>query len=346
MNDRIPQVPPVIASLAPGENQPLWSVMIPSYNCIRFLKYTLDSVLAQDPGIDKMQIEVIDDCSTDGDVGALVREIGKGRVCFYKQKKNRGSLRNFETCINRSKGKLIHLLHGDDAVKIGFYNEIEKLFNSYPEIGAAYVKSTNIDAEGNEEPEWKDVIRPGIIDDFLYKIASSQMLQPPSIVVKRSVYEQLGGFFAVNYGEDWEMWIRIAAHFKVAYSPKCLALYRTGHLTNSSNKSVQTGQNIADISKVIDIVQDYLPQAQKKELKNKARKSFSIHYAMASNIIYPENKQMAFVQARGALKLHRNLKTFYYIFKLYLTHLMRMLGWRAVKESFLVSNTVYILIFT
>jgi glycosyltransferase involved in cell wall biosynthesis len=43
--------------------RPLWSVMIPTFRCARFLRRTLDSVLSQDPGQDVMQIEVVDDCS-------------------------------------------------------------------------------------------------------------------------------------------------------------------------------------------------------------------------------------------------------------------------------------------
>ena len=299
MNERIPQVPPVIAALDPNESRPLWSVMIPSYNCINFLRCTLESILAQDPGKSKMQIEVVDDCSTDGDVGALVDEIGKGRIAFYRQDINRGSLRNFETCINRSTGKLVHLLHGDDAVKVG-----------------------------NEEPEWAANLFPprGIINDFLARIAGFQQLQPPSMVVKRSVYERLGSFFAVNYGEDWEMWIRIAASYKVAFSPKCLALYRAGHGTNITKHSISSGRNITDISRVIDIVQEYFPLNKRKEYKSKAQKNFSNHYARASVIIYRENKDMAFVQARGAWKLDKNLKTFYYIFRLYLLHIRNSLG--------------------
>ncbi|MEO5998187.1 MAG: glycosyltransferase, partial [Chitinophagaceae bacterium] len=258
-------------------------------------------------------------------------EIGKGRVGFYKQKQNRGSLRNFETCLNRSRGKWVHLLHGDDCVKPGFYEEIEKLFIAYPEVGAAYTRSTDIDRDGNELPFWEDKIpvKAGIIEDFLSQIASSQKLQPPSIVVKRSVYEHLGGFFAVNYGEDWEMWIRIAAHYKVAYSPQCLALYRTGHLTNISNQSLSTGQNIKDISKVIDIVQAYLPSDKKRNLKNKAKRSFSIHYAMAANRTYLSHKETAFVQARGAFKMHKNIRTFYWIFRLYLRHILHAAGIKA-----------------
>lgn len=345
MNDRIPEVPPVIAPIAGNEIRPVWSVMIPTYNCIQYVMSALESVLAQDPGQEFMQIEVIDDCSTDGDVGKLVQEVGKGRVGFYKQPENRGSLRNFETCVNRSKGVFVHLLHGDDCIKRGFYDEIKNMFDAAPEIGAAYTKSIHIDPAGNEMPIISDGLpeKTGIVEDFLFQIASFQKIQPPSIVVKRSVYENLGGFFAVKYGEDWEMWIRIAAHYKVSYSPKGLALYRAGHPTNISNQSVLTGQNIKDITKVIDIVQAYLPVTQKKILRNIARKNFSIHYAMASYRIYPDNKKMAFIQAHGAISMHKNLKTFYYVARLYLAHFLDKLGINTMKKSVMVSNTVYIL---
>ena len=52
-----PEIPP----LPDGESRPRWSVMIPTYNCAALLRQTLESVLAQDPGPEVMQIEVIDD---------------------------------------------------------------------------------------------------------------------------------------------------------------------------------------------------------------------------------------------------------------------------------------------
>src|SRR5947207_15605375 len=103
IDERTPKKPPFIAPVPEEEKRPLWSVMIPSYNCARYLRHALKSVLAQDPGPEKMQIEVVDDCSTDEDIAALVLEIGQGRVGIYRQEANIGSLRNFETCLNRSK---------------------------------------------------------------------------------------------------------------------------------------------------------------------------------------------------------------------------------------------------
>jgi Glycosyltransferases involved in cell wall biogenesis len=329
MDSRIPTSPPVIEPVAAGVYRPLWSVVIPTYNCIGWLRQTLESVLAQDPGPEKMQIEVIDDCSTDGDVGALVQELGKGRVAFYRQEVNRGSLRNFETALKRSRGYLVHLLHGDDLVLKGYYREMEKLFSLFPQAGAAFSRYAYIDDQNNITPPGDALLNePGIIEDFLYQIAQKQMLQACAMVVKRHVYEHLGSFYAVHYGEDWEMWARIAAHYPVAYSPVSLALYRggQGHASSITSNFLKTGQNIRDIQKVIDIMQGYLPKEKRKLLKRMAFRNFSRHYAKASNRIYYHNPRAALVQAKGALKMHQDIKTIYWVMKLYLLHFTKLIS--------------------
>src|SRR4030095_719842 len=140
-----------------------------------------------------------------GDVEALVRDTGKGRVLFFRQDLNRGSLRNFETCVNLSKGKYVHLLHGDDRVEFGFYKELTELFYNHPEAGAAFTNYIYIDHKGHPIDITNAPLlnHPGIIPDFLYLIAKHQLIQPPAIVVKRAVYETLGSFYAAHFGEDW-----------------------------------------------------------------------------------------------------------------------------------------------
>lgn len=318
--ERIPSSPPVIAPVTGIDKRPLWSVMIPTYNCLVYLRETLTSVLAQDPGPEQMQIAVVDDCSTDGDVFALVQAVGKNRVTYFQQEKNVGSLRNFETCLNHSIGQWVHILHGDDRVVTGFYAEIEMLFHKHPEAGAAFTNTVNfsITSAGEEVIRKSPIIKEaGIIENFLYLIARKQELETPSIVVKRAVYEQLGGFYAVHYGEDWEMWTRIAAHFPVAYSPKPLAHYRYLNDTSITHRSIREGQNILDILKVIDIIQNYLPSEHRKEIKKYALRHYSVYCLSLAHGLYHTDSKAAFVQARGALQMSKDTFVIYLALKLY-----------------------------
>lgn len=328
MIDRIPDVPPLIKPLATTTNggaRPLWSVMIPTYNCLTFLAETLQSVLVQDPGIALMQIEVVDDYSIDGDVSAVVEAVGRGRITYFRQKQNRGSLRNFETCINRSEGQYIHILHGDDRVEPGFYQEIENMFTLYPKAGAAFTNFSYINGQSHK----LNIINPillkeaGIINDFLYKIARKQLVQPPAIVVKRSVYETIGSFYAVHFGEDWEMWTRIAARYPVAYSPKRLAFYRVAYHAGISHISFLTGQNIKDIIKVIDIIQNYLPVQYRKKLKEKALIYYTIFCFKVANNLLLTNRKAAFIQAKEALKMYKSITTYYWACRFYLMYFFR-----------------------
>ncbi|MGI4020902.1 MAG: glycosyltransferase [Janthinobacterium lividum] len=323
MTDRIPEVPPIILPVVVinEEKRPLWSVMIPVYNCIIFLEETLRSVLIQDFGEALMQIEVVDDCSTDGDVKALVEVVGKGRVKYFRQEQNQGNLRNFETCLNRSKGQWVHLLHGDDKIERGYYQEIEKIFSLNPEAGAAFTNFSYISKQSNKLLDMDPPTLSGrteILPNFLFRIASRQLIQPPAIVVKREVYEHLGSFYAVHYGEDWEMWTRIAAHYPIAYSPRCLASYRVSGDVNITQQAYLTGQNARDLNKVINIIQNYLPPENRKKLKKKALKFNSILCAVTANILYPTQKAAAFMQAKEAWKINKNVITLYYISKFYL----------------------------
>jgi glycosyltransferase involved in cell wall biosynthesis len=309
--DRMPTAPPVIAPVLEGAFRPRWSVMIPVYNCIQYLEETIVTVLSQYKGREYMEIVVVDDASTDGDVEGLVARAGKGVIGYFKQDENVGSLRNFETCIKISKGYYIHLLHGDDQIKEGFYEEIDELFDTYPHIGAAFTSYEYMDEKGKRI--WDTPIvstQKGVLKNWLTTIAQKQMIQPPAKVVKRSSYERLGAFYGVHYGEDWEMWVRIAMHYTVAYSPKVLARYRV-HEKNISGRSMRTGQNIRDIDTVIKTIRLYLPDEQRDKITAISRRNFAEYYVRLSHKFYHEynDTTTAVRQAIGSMSLYPNFLT-------------------------------------
>ena len=260
-------IPPVEG----GNNRPLWSVMVPTYECAGFLRETLRSVLAQDPGRELMQIEVVDDASSD-DPESVVRELGEGRVEFFRQPNNVGHVENFNTCVRRARGQLVHLLHGDDAVREGFYETMRRPFEQRPDLGAAFCRYIAIDEHGT----WQVVSRlerqaAGVLEDWLERLAVGQRLQTPSMVVRRDVYEDVGGFDSrLTWTEDWEMWVRIAARYPVWFETEPLALYRI-HSASSSGRLTRTAESIRDTRRAIDLIRAHVPADDADRLAAEAR---------------------------------------------------------------------------
>jgi glycosyltransferase involved in cell wall biosynthesis len=282
--------------------------MIPVYNAGHYLEDALKSVLEQALPEDKMQIEVVDDCSTDIDVQEVVRRIGRGRIGYYRQPYNVGSLRNFDTCLNLSKGHYVHLLHADDLVHIGFYQQLNELFETYEEVGAAFCRYRYIDEEGHVL-FYPDAEAPVacVLENWLLRLAERQRIQYVSIAVKRSVYEELGGFYGVHYGEDWEMWARIATRYKFAYTPTVLASYRR-HSNSISGHAFTTAKNLEDLEFVIHKINAYLPADNRKKALKEARK-FYAHYAVrTANLLWgtSRNSKGAIAQVRKAWSMHKD----------------------------------------
>lgn len=250
------RIPPI----EPGARRPLWSVLIPTHNCADYLREALGSVLRQDPGPERMEIIVVDDCSTEDDPGAVVREVGGERVRFIRQERNVGKVRNYETGLRESRGRLIHQLHGDDRVREGFYRAMENLFEEVPGLGAAFCRSVYIDENG----KWTaltgmEQYADGVVEGFLERIVIGQRVQTPAMVVRREVYEQLGGFDRrFDCMEDWEMWIRIAAHYPVGFLNRVLAQYRV-HGQNATHETLLSGEALATQDQLLRIVDEYLP---------------------------------------------------------------------------------------
>ncbi|MEM6515874.1 MAG: glycosyltransferase [Bacteroidota bacterium] len=236
-------------------------MVIPTYNCASFLRETLASVIAQDLGPERMEIIVVDDCSNEDNPKAIVDSIKQRNIQFYQHQVNVGKSANYSKGISLSKGHYIHLLHGDDTVNKGFYAQMEALFNENPEASASFCRCSYINAKNEIVGETRLISNSkGIIDDFVMQIAIWQLIQPPSIVFKRHVYETIGSYdMRLRYIEDWEFYVRASNFFKFAYVPKILANYRIFD-GNSSSKSMQGGKRVATLHQVIKIIDGYLPQ--------------------------------------------------------------------------------------
>ncbi|KAF3886313.1 MULTISPECIES: glycosyltransferase [Nostocales] len=304
---------PNIAPVPTGIHRPFWSVMIPTYNCVNYLVETLKSVLAQDPGLDQMQIEVVDDFSTKDDPEAVVREIGKGRVSFYRQLKNGGAIANFNTCIQRAKGHWIHILHGDDSVLQGFYERLRQGIEQEPNLGAAFCRYIIVD----DNSHWTEMISPveretpGILSNFLAPMAVVNRIMTPSIVVKRSVYEEIGAFHPeLFHSADWDMWKRIILNYPIWFEPQVSACYRL-HSSSDSSRLKKSGDNITEACRAIEIAETYLPALVATELSNAAREAHAFDaLENTKEMLEKGNLEVVIAQLRAAIKCSHSTRIF------------------------------------
>ncbi|MCL2649326.1 MAG: glycosyltransferase [Phycisphaerales bacterium] len=235
---------------------PFWSVVIPTYNRPEVIR-ALRSVLAQDLGPDRMHIAVIDNASSALDVESLIKQASPpNRVHFHRNATNLGMHGNWNACIAHAigeegggDGQWVHILHDDDLIYPGFYRAMETAIESAPTIAAAFCSAQLVDGSGNplavtnlERPS------PGIYPNLLDRLLQGNAIQFAAIVVRRDVYQQVGGFDpALDYVADWDMWMRITARFPgreeggVWYEPQILAAY-TQHPGSETSALMRSGR--------------------------------------------------------------------------------------------------------
>ncbi|WGL60849.1 glycosyltransferase family 2 protein [Pigmentibacter sp. JX0631] len=126
----------------------LVSIAIPSYNCGKFIKFTIESLLRQT--YSNIEIIVSDNCSTD-DSSTIVSDFCRkdSRVKFFKNETNIGYTKNISSAIEKTNGKYVAIYHADDI-----YSEkiIEKQYNvllNYSEVNHVFTQLNFLNSEKN-----------------------------------------------------------------------------------------------------------------------------------------------------------------------------------------------------
>lgn len=100
----------------------LVSVVMPTYNCGKYIAKSIESVLVQT--LSDWELQIVDDCSTDDTIKILQPYLEKyHQIHYYKLPKNGGPAVARTEAIKRSNGKYIAFLDSDD---LWFPDKLEK----------------------------------------------------------------------------------------------------------------------------------------------------------------------------------------------------------------------------
>jgi glycosyltransferase involved in cell wall biosynthesis len=220
--------------------------MIPTCNRLTFLKETIQSVLSQAPSASKMEICIVDNSTDPINWKAFLSLDELRRVTIYRPPTFLSMYQNINYCIELAKGELIHLLHDDDFILEGFYDEIESLAYMYPQLSLYATRCYYVDNHSQiigETPHLFHLEGPSHDPQDLFV---DNHVQFAGTVVRSQFYSENGGFnLSLKYCPDWEMWIKAISIGGAVASPKILASYRL-HSNSGSNTSEQTAENLEE----------------------------------------------------------------------------------------------------
>lgn len=208
----------------------LVSIVIATYNMGRYLPEALESALSQDYA--HIEVRIVDDGSSDDTPQVLERWRADPRIHVHRQA-NAGQTRAKNQGIADSRGAFIAFLDADDVWLPGKLTRQMALFAMHPEVGVVYSDYECMDAEGKPLPKGPTPMRRGritaplLIDNFV-SFSSS--------IVRRSCLDACGAFDeSLEMGIDYELWLRLSAHYAFDFVPQATLRYRVWPGSMSKN---------------------------------------------------------------------------------------------------------------
>ena len=170
---------------------PLVSVIIPAYNASRFIRKTLDSVLAQ--SYQNIEVVVVDDGSID-DTARIVQSICNedGRVLLYRQS-NKGVAAARNLAIAKSRGQYLAPIDADDVwlpSKVG--DQVKRALRSGPEVGLVYSWYVRINEYGSYIGPGKPVNIEGFVHTAL--VFRNFVGNGSVPLIKKACLDAVGGY--------------------------------------------------------------------------------------------------------------------------------------------------------
>lgn len=243
-------------------NDPLVSILVPTYNGERFLRTTLRSALGQ--SYRNVEVIVGDDGSTDRTPEVLASVAAEDpRVRVLRFEPNIGPLENPRRLLAEARGDYIKFLMHDDVLGSDCVRELVRGMQQHPEATMAFSHRVLIDEQGkpiagHEFPKLRD--RPGLVDgrelgSLVLLNCANVIGEPTTVLFRREDVAPedlwLVDGRTVDVLNDVQLWLQLLARGPAFYTPRSLSRFRQ-HGGQNSNNPRYVGRGERDWSRLID----------------------------------------------------------------------------------------------
>jgi len=238
---------------------PSVSVLIPSYNCARYLPETIESVLAQN--LRDFELVILDDRSSDSSNDVLERYARRDeRIRYRLNESNLGLVENWNACLRAARGKYVKFLHSDDKLtRPTALEQLVALFEERPSASLAVCAREIID-ENSRRVRIKGYAGRRLTASGAAAIAhtvgsGSNLIGEPSCVLFRRADAERG--FDPRYRQlvDLEMWFHLLRCGDLVFTPQCLCAFRR-HDRQQSNVNRASGAHSNEFSELVTAYAD------------------------------------------------------------------------------------------
>jgi len=280
-------------------SNPLVSIIIPTYNGSKYLAQTIESALNQT--FKNIEIIVVDDGSTE-DIKRVVNPF-IDKICFIRQE-NSGPAAARIRGVEESKGEFISFLDHDD---LWAFDKIERqvaLFKNDSCCGLVYCYPCLIDQKGQRIPNEAPSLFPtgDVFEDFLQR---NRITTFSATMIKRSAYNTVGGLDAnakLITCDDYDLWLKIAAQFRVLFSPGELAFYRIHPDNLVKNYELNLNAHLQVIEKCQRNILINFNSFKKKRCKKFINENLFATYRKFAFIFYYKHQAEANILSRKFFK--------------------------------------------
>lgn len=213
-----------------GNEQELISIVMPAYNCEKYIKDAIKSVMNQT--YKNWELIVLDDGSKDNTVNIINGLAAQDkRIKFYQNEKNQGVSATRNRGVSLAQGEWIAFLDSDDMWK---KEKLTKQMILKNKVNAEFVftGSSYINEMGSS---YKGIFEVPIQVDYK-KLRTHNVISCSSVLVKKKFFQNIK-MEKDDMHEDYAVWLRILKQGVTAYAVnEPLLIYRISRNSKSGNK--------------------------------------------------------------------------------------------------------------
>lgn len=254
-------------------SHPKISVLIPAYNHERFIEHTIKSIWEQE--YENLEIVAIDDVSSDGTFRMLESLAAQSPIPMIVSinERNRGPAYTFNRAASVASGELFVLFSSDDFLAQNRFEQQVPIFNGDSSIQILYGNGYGFDNQSGRiicathPPETIELLQKSPADIYDQIIKHQRTIFMHTALIRRSLFEAVGGCDEAMLAEDWSLNIRIFNY--LANHPEYRHVFSNDHVFYYR---LHPDQNFRNEERQIEskwrIIEQYTPKHLQFEASN------------------------------------------------------------------------------